>query len=133
MKYQGLVHETAASVMGAHIAGAVRTRRGGDGRELTDRLLKDYRIACDNFRTRDFIDRVVALSDSKSVELGEKKILFLPGGYFGTRRLIDSVDTICREHPDPYDAARIIAATLHNVDEETASHIAIPSDWRPRR
>jgi len=133
LEYQKFVHETAASVIGAHIAGTVRTRRGGDGRALTERLLVRYRLVCDNFIPLDVIRDSVASADSVDSSPGRPKRAFRAGGYFGTRELIDVIDHICRQNPDPYEAAQVIATTLHNVDEETAKKISIPRDWRPRR
>jgi hypothetical protein len=47
--------------------------------------------------------------------------------------MIDSMDEIYREHPDPVEAAKIIAERFHNVDAETARTMALPVSWSPRQ
>ena len=60
-------------------------------------------------------------------------LVFRPAGFFGTEDLIDAMDEICRENPDPVVAAKIIAERFHNVDVETAQKMAPPVSWSPRR
>jgi hypothetical protein len=104
--YQHLVHEVAADVLGAHLAGRVHSSRGGGGEALTD--------WDGNVRTY--------LGDGYWLDAND-----------GAERLIDAVDQICRENEDLWKAARIIADELHNVDEKTARKLAPADDWRPKR
>ena len=52
--------------------------------------------------------------------------------YRGAERLIDRIDRICREHPDPWVAARTVADKLHNVDTDTAYRAVPARVWLDR-
>jgi hypothetical protein len=51
------------------------------------------------------------------------------GRYFGAECLINRIDRICREHPDPWEAARTVADELHNVDADTAYRVVPARVW----
>lgn len=53
--------------------------------------------------------------------------------YNGAEYLINRIDRICREHPDPWVAARKVADELHNVDADAAYRTVAASAWLPRR
>jgi len=63
---------------------------------------------------------------------------YLGDGYwlaprFGTERLMNAVDHICREHDDLWEAARQIANEIHNVDVKTACKFVPSSEWNRKR
>jgi len=131
--YQHLVSEVAASVFGAHFAGRVRSRRGGDGDALTENLVEEllmasraYAIAPHEIKNRiqtnwDGVARTSSIAGDRLAR------------YHGAERLINRIDRICREHPDPWEAARTIADELHNVDAQTAYKVVPARVWLPRR
>jgi hypothetical protein len=131
--YQHLVHEVAADVLGAHLAGRVHSSRGGGGEALTDNLLEETRIM-----SRSYVIGPFDVKDRISTDWDGNVRTYLGDGYWldandGAERLIDAVDQICRENEDLWKAARIIADELHNVDEKTARKLAPADDWRPKR
>ena len=114
--YCKLIEETAAYVVGAHIAGAVRTREGGDGRSLTEKLVADYRRSCDPTDPESMHQKVAAShgTDDECPPDVELSISY----HFGSPELVDEIDAVCRKNPDPWDAAREIAATYLWLDGE---------------
>ncbi len=104
-----LVEETTAYVLGAHIAGAARTRQGGDGDALTSRLIQRHRDACDwsspECRRRKLWDQAVA----EGYESIDPWYAFQIEIHFGPVELVDAIDQICRDNPDPRVAARVVA------------------------
>ena len=131
--YQHVVHETAATVIGAHVAGAVRSRRGGDGAALIEKCLREEKAASQHYKDFLRIDRKRPSGAYLRHDGPWVTRAFRTGGFFGAEDLIDEMDQICREHPDPVVAARIIAERFHNVDAETARSLAPPADWNPQR
>ena len=131
--YQRLVREVAASVFGAHFAGRVRSRRGGEGNALTENLVEELRIASRAYAIapREIKGRIQTGWD------GEVRTCSIVGDrlgrYYGAECLIDRIDRICREHPDPWEAARTIAEKLHNVDAKTAYKVVPARVWLERR
>ena len=131
--HQRCVHEVAADVLGAHLAGRVRSLRGGDGARLTENLVEETRIESRAYasapvkikhRIQTNWDGVVRTSLGSELRLKPK---------FGAERLINRIDRICGEHPDPWEAAQTIADELHNVDADTAYRVVPASTWLPRR
>ena len=131
--YQYVLHEVAADVLGAHLAGRVVANRGGDGEALTKNLIWETRAMSKS----NVIGRS-ALKDRNPEEWDGKFRTFVGNGYWldpnrGAEKLIDTTDRICREHYDLWEAARVIAKELHNVNEKKARNLTPPVDWRPRR
>ncbi len=104
-----LVEETTAYVLGAHIAGAARTRQGGDGEALTSRLIHLYREACDwsspKCQRRKLWEQAIAEGD-ESIDPWDAFQIEI---HFGSVELVDAIDQICRDNPDPRVAARVVA------------------------
>lgn len=111
-----LINETSAYVLGAHIAGIVRTREGGNGRALTEKLVRAYRASCDPTNP-DSMHQFIAASHGTDRELDPDRELQI-SFHFGSPELVDQIDVICREHPDPWDAAFTIAKTYFCYDGE---------------
>jgi hypothetical protein len=131
--YQHLVHEVAADVLGAHLAGRVVTKRGEDGASLTINLLEETRIM-----SRNFAIGLFEIKAHNSKEWDGNVRTSVGNGYWldpncGAEKLIDAVDQICREHEDLWEAARTIANELHNVGGKASKKYAPPDDWRPGR
>jgi hypothetical protein len=104
-----LVEEAAAYVLGAHVAGRVRARRGGDGLALTDTLLEEYRRACDASdwdSVHQFIWRRMAKFGEEAIDTRREFSISI---HFPGASLVDEVQAICRSSPDPYAAASAIA------------------------
>lgn len=100
--------ETAAEVLGAHIAGSVLSRRGGDGQELTDRLISEHRELCDPRSPRSFyqwFDRARAKFGVYAVDEDWEYIVFT---HVSSPEMVDDMDRICRKNPDPWNAVRVI-------------------------
>jgi len=114
--YRKLIEETAAYVLGAHIAGRARSREGGDGRALTEKLLRHYRSLCDPMDPKNMLQKVAAShgTDEECPADVEMSISF----HFGSPKLVDEIDAMCRKHPDPLEAARAIAETYLWADGE---------------
>jgi hypothetical protein len=131
--YQHLVREVAASVFGAHFAGRVRSRRGGEGDALTENLIEELRLASRSYTIapREIKRRIQTSWD------GDVRTCSIVGDrlqrYNGAERLINRIDRICREHPDPWEAARKVADELHNVDADTAYKVVPARVWLERR
>ena len=127
--YQHLVREVAASVFGAHFAGRVRSRRGGEGDMLTENLVEELRIWSRAYAIapNEIKGRVQTDWD------GEVRTCSAVGNrlrrYNGAEHLINRIDRICREHPDPWEAARTVADELHNVDAGTAYRVVPARVW----
>jgi hypothetical protein len=131
--YQDAVHEVAADVLGAHLAGRVVSVRGGDGLAMTINLVEETRIM-----SRWFPRDPAALKGRIVTGWDGHVRTYVGNGYFldpncGAELLIDSANRICSDHDDLWEAARQIANELHNVDQETAWEMAPSDDWRPRR
>lgn len=104
--YENLINEMTAYVLGAHLAGRVRTREGGNGDALRARLIDDYRLACDD-------------SHPKSARnLAAGKWVFMRGDladpdfyqHWGSVQMVDEIDAICSRHPrNAVTAAQAIA------------------------
>lgn len=132
-RYQHHVHEVAADVLGAHLAGRVVSRRGEDGAALTFNLLEETRIVGRRYAIGPFaIKEHISTEWDGNVRTSVGNGLWLDPNC-GAEKLIDAVDQICREHDDLWEAARAIANELHNVDARTAKKYAPPVDWRPGR
>jgi hypothetical protein len=107
--YFVLCEEVAADVLGAHIAGSVRTRAGGDGDGLTVRLVREHREQSDPTMPRSFYQtfgRARASFGPNAVDPRFEYGIFL---LYGSPERVDEMDRICRENPDPWTAAREIS------------------------
>ncbi len=127
--YQHLVREVAASVFGAHFAGRVLSRRGGKGDALTENLVEELRIASRAYAIppHEIRDRIQTSWDgvARTSSIAGDRL----ARYRGAEGLIDRIDRICHEHPDPWDAAQTTADELHNVDAKTAHEVVPPNVW----
>ena len=132
-RHQYVVHETAASVIGAHLAGAARDLRGGDGATLTEKLLRRYREGCRDYERRHATSGSAPFGGRLRYDGPWLTFAFRPAGFVGTDDFIDEMDSICCEYPEPVEAANVIAERFHNVDVESARRMAPPVEWRPAR
>ncbi len=121
--YYSLVNETAAYVLGAHIAGDVWRRRGHDGHALTGTLIFLHRDTCDPAIPDSLYNRFLAPGRPQSGDFARE---FWHGMliHFAPVELVDAVDEICCRHTDPTDAARAICERFMRPD---------PPDPRDRR
>ena len=127
----GLLKESAAYVLGAHIAGRVWSRRGFDGEALANRLVNGHREACDP-TLPDSVHWRIAESygpDGRSW-LTPKEELSL-SGHFGSPKIVDEMDRICRLNSEPLDAARAIAERFGRRVEGGDRPSANRTDLRP--
>jgi hypothetical protein len=132
-RHQYVIEETAASVLGAHVAGKVRSRRGGDGPALIERWLREEKAACNDYAGSRKLDSSRPFAAYLRHDGPWVTKAFRTAGFFGAEELIDEMDEICRENPDPVAAARIIAERFYNVDLETMNAASLPAEWSPRR
>jgi len=126
-----LKEETAAYVLGAHIAGLAKTRRRGDGAALAEKLVSDYRSACDPMNPHS-VHRWVSETHNTEASLSADRQMSI-SVHFGSPKLVDEIDQICRNNPDPWDAALVIAETYLMPDREEAEKNLITSSWLPER
>ena len=128
-----LLNESAAYVLGAHIAGRVWSRRGFDGEVLTDRLVHEYREAC-NPTLPTSVHQMIASSYGPGGRswLAPERELSLTG-HFGSPTTVDEMDRICRLNYDPLDAARAIAERFKGADPENREKTPVASSRLPAR
>lgn len=122
--YQAFSNEVAADVFGAHLAGRVVSRGGGDGQALTRNLLEESRIVRRIYRRG-----TDALLEVESTVWDRKVRTSLGDGAWlaprdGADRLVTTIDRICRQHDDLWEAARTFATEIYNVDANTAKRLA---------
>ena len=104
-----LIEEMTAYVLGAHIAGRMRARKGGDGPALTEKLISMYRENCDwssEESQRRKLWETAATEGEKAIDPSEA---FSVEIHFGSTELVDAIDEICREHPEPWDVVQVVA------------------------
>ena len=112
-----LVEETTAEVLGAHIAGRVRTRSGGDGDSFTRTLIAEYRRRCSSSPqgVRSWLRRFV---DHVGVDKINYDAVNLIAIHYGPVEMVDAIDQICIENPDPWVAAHVVAERyIEPIDE----------------
>jgi hypothetical protein len=130
--YQDLAHEVAADVLGAHLAGRVVSRRGGDGASLTKYLIEETRIVG---RIRPTGPEAVRGHNSSGWD-GKTRTYVGNGRWldpnYGSEKLINAIDRICRQNEDPWEAARTFAKEIHNVDINTAKRLAPAKVFREK-
>jgi hypothetical protein len=130
-RYQHHVHEVAADVVGAHLAGRVVSRRGGDGLSLTNNLVEESRIKSRFYAIGPFaIKKHIRTEWDGNVRTSLGGVNWTARRY-GAEPLINEIDRICRDHEDLWEAVRAIANELHNVGAKTARMYSPPDDWRP--
>ena len=103
-----LVEVMAASVIGAHIAGRIRTRQGGDGEALTARLIEWYRKRC-TWGPGGLRRVVWSIAKQGRVDKLDREVVHSIVTHYGSPEMVDAIDRICRENPDPWDAAHVVA------------------------
>ena len=104
-----LAEEVAAEVLGAHIAGRVRTQQGRDGSEFTRRLIQHYRNQCDSSNPQGIRSTLRRYASAFGVDNLDFEIVRSIILHYGPVEMVDEMDRICREHPDPWEAAHVIA------------------------
>jgi len=112
-----LFEEVTAYVLGGHIAGTVQALQGGDGQALTRRLVAEYRSRCtwSDSGLRRLVWRY-------ATRLGADKIdpeaAYSIAIHYGPPEMVDAIDQICRENPDPWEAAHVVAERYIEPIEE---------------
>lgn len=119
VEYYRLVVETAADVIGAHIAGRVRSRQGGDGMALTEKLLSEHRNACDLSSPTSVYRRFWDLQAREGLNAVDPEHELAASIHFGSLELVDGIERICRSTPHPWTAAHRISEEYLTIDEET--------------
>ncbi len=100
-RYQ-LIEEMTAEILAAYLAGRVMTDRGEDGDRLTKSSVSTFRIACSVdplFSARGHLMRLFMRGRDEPVDLVEVEMIL---SHYGTEQLVDAIDEICRQQPDPY-------------------------------
>ncbi len=113
--YFTMVNETAAEVLGAHIAGDVWSRKGDKGSVLTEVLIQKYRRGCNPANPDSYYSRYLAPGRRESDDFIRERwhsVLI----HYGPLQLVDEIDKICLRKPDPIDAARAIANRFMRTD-----------------
>ena len=115
-----IVEETTAAVFGRPYRGEGANTQGGDGdcsdtridRQLSARLLMFAPVgfvAGAEYCGLEWV-RQINYEAAHSIAI-----------HYGTLELVDEMDRICREHPDPWEAAHVIAAAAHRTDRRTGA------------
>jgi len=120
-----IVEESAAEVLGAHLAGRVWSRQGHDGEALTRSLVDSFASSCSG----GFMDPRRRLADEIVHSMGrdvsnEEFQLIL--SHYGNDRMVREMDRLCRESADPWEAAHRIAAEFR-LDSLTEAETGVPS------
>ena len=123
-----LAHETAAEVLGAYLAGLVRSRRGGDGRYLTERFVRRHRNLCDTQSPHGFYQRFARARAEGGLNAVDEEWEYVVFTHVGSTEMVDDIDRICRENPDPWDAVRVIGEKYLFTDREP-EQVAKGSSW----
>jgi hypothetical protein len=114
-----LSEETAAEVLGAHLAGRVRSRRGGHGQGLTERLVRQHRVLCDTQSPHGMYQQFARARDEFGLHAVNEEWEYVIFTHVGSVETVDDMDRICRENPDPWEAVRVIGGrylfTNHEV------------------
>jgi len=116
-----LPHETAAEVLGAHIAGRAYSRRGGNGRHLTERFVRRHRNLCDTQSPHGFYQRFARARDRSGVHAVDEEWEYLVFTHVSSIDMVDEMDRICRESPDPWHAVRVIGEKYLFTDHEVVT------------
>jgi hypothetical protein len=114
----GLAHETAAEVLGAHLAGMVRSRNGGHGQGLTRRLVRRHRTLCDTQSPHGVYQQFARARDEFGLNAVDEEWEYVVFTHVGSVDMVDDMDRICRESADPWDAVRAIGEKYLFTDRE---------------
>jgi hypothetical protein len=114
----GLAHETAAEVLGAHLAGRVRGRHGGHGQGLTRRLVRGHRTLCDTQSPNGFYQQFARARDEHGLNAVDEEWEYLVFTHVGSTDMVDDMDRICRESASPWQAVRAIGEKYLFADRE---------------
>lgn len=106
-----LVEETAAYVLGAHLAGEVMTQRGGDGQDFAERQIREYRADCDQDSPDSAKRRYLQEVQQRLRGRFDPEIWYQIAVHYGSGELVDGVNAVYRKHDDPWPAAHEIADT----------------------
>jgi hypothetical protein len=128
-----LAEETAADVLGAHIAGHVRARGGGDGRGLTDRLVSFSRLLADTESPLGLYQTIARTRADLGDNAIDPDLEYEAFVHISSTEMVNDMDRICRENPEPWQAARIIAEKYLQPDREEEKKRRVVSEWLPRR
>lgn len=112
-----LVEEMTAKVLGAHIAGKVRTRSGGDGETLTRTLIAEYRRDC-SWSPEGIRSWMWRAADHYGPDRIIPEVALSIAVHYGPVEMVDAIDRICRENLDPWVAAHVVAERhIEPIDE----------------
>ena len=121
-----LVEETTAKVLSAHIVGQIRSRCGGDGEELTRRFVDQHRKRC-SWAPQGYRRFVWLASIHDWPVRIEPDVAYVIETHYGSVKRVDEIDQICRDNPDPWVAAHVIAERfIEPIDEPAVPGRAIP-------
>ena len=107
--YFTLVNEVAASVLGAHITGAVLSRDGRDGSVATEALFRMYRRDCDPAEPDGMYNSYLTPVRIASGDFDRNRWRSALIHFGAPLQLVDGVYDICYLESDPVDAAREIS------------------------
>ena len=100
--------ETAAEVLGAHLAGQVRSRQGAKGRHLTERFIRRHRNLCDPLSPWSYYQQVERARNESGLLAVDEEWEYLVFTHMSSPEMVDEMDQICRKSPDPWHAVRVI-------------------------
>jgi hypothetical protein len=101
-------HETAAEVLGAHIAGMVWIRMGNNGRSLTNRLIHYHRELCDTSSPKSYYQQFARQRAEFGLHAVNEEWEWMVFEHVTSTDMVDDINRICEENPDPWDAVRAI-------------------------
>lgn len=103
-----LLEETTATVLGAHIAGRVAARKGRCGECITRQVVAGFRAECSptELAPQGWLARQVWRG--RLSRIGHDKVHVILN-HFGSPALVDEIERLCEQHPDPWDAAHAVA------------------------
>jgi hypothetical protein len=110
-----VVNETTAFVLGAYIAGDVVSKQGGDGRSFSSFLVQWHRNACDPDLPDSTYNYYLAPGRPGSADF-DRHEWWVMLTHYGPTQLVDAVDLICCQNPDPTDAVKAVARRFMRTD-----------------
>jgi hypothetical protein len=113
-----LAGETAAKVLGAHIAGRVRSHHGGNGQHLTERLVREHRELCDTKSPRSYYQKFARARAAFGLNAVDEEWEYVVFTHVGSAEVVDNMDRICRANTDPWEAVRAIGQEYLFTDQE---------------
>lgn len=104
-----IVEETAAEVLGAHLAGRVFTSTGGNGERVTELLVERFRRLCAKNSPDSARRLYLTYLSREGMEAFHPVDVRLIQSHYGNERLVDEINEICVQFEDPFAAVQEIS------------------------